>query len=118
MTVVPKDLKGVSAYEFCALRPQRLDTEHGQEIRRLLMRPAPLTARSTRAAVAKVAVGISAGVAIRPVDESVSFPAASLILVGTGCIEKTPVVRGPLSVVSGPWLLARSAVHSGSAAGY
>jgi hypothetical protein len=68
MTVVPKDLKGISAYEFCALGFQRFDTEHGQKIRRLLMCPAPLTARSTRAAVAEEAVGVSAGVAIRPVD--------------------------------------------------
>jgi hypothetical protein len=28
MTVVPKDLQGVSSYQFCALRFQRFDAEH------------------------------------------------------------------------------------------
>jgi hypothetical protein len=44
MTIVPKDLEGISSYQFCALRFQRFDAEHRQKIRWLLMRPASLTA--------------------------------------------------------------------------
>jgi hypothetical protein len=44
MAIVPKDLQGISSYQFCALRFQRFDTEHGQKIRWLSMRPPSLTA--------------------------------------------------------------------------
>jgi hypothetical protein len=44
MTIVPKDLQGISSYQLCALRLQRFDTEHGQKTRWLLMRPGSLTA--------------------------------------------------------------------------
>ena len=44
MAIVPKDLQGISSYQFCALRFQWFDTEHGQKIRWLSMRLAPLTA--------------------------------------------------------------------------
>jgi hypothetical protein len=32
MAIVPKDLQGISPYQFCALGFQRLDTEHGEKI--------------------------------------------------------------------------------------
>jgi hypothetical protein len=44
MTIVPKDLQGIPSYKVCALRFQRFDTEPGQKIRWLPMRPASLTA--------------------------------------------------------------------------
>ena len=68
MPIVPKDLEGVSSHQFCALRFQRFNAEHGEKIRWLSMRPATLIASGARAAVAKLAVRINAGVAIRPED--------------------------------------------------
>jgi len=124
MTIVPEYLKGIPAYEFCALGFQRLDTEHGQKIPWLLMCPASLTARSTWAAVAKVAVGVSAGVAIRPGDGQRVVPGLQFDFsrqLGHRKNDRCPwsvvrgqwsVVRCPLSVVSGPWSVACAPVRA------
>jgi hypothetical protein len=44
MTIAPKDLKGVSSYQFGALRSQRFDAEQGQKTRCLSMRAASFAA--------------------------------------------------------------------------
>jgi hypothetical protein len=44
MTIVPKDLQGISSYQVGALRLQHFDTEQRQKIRWLSLRPPSLTA--------------------------------------------------------------------------
>jgi hypothetical protein len=68
MTVVPIDLHSISSYEFCAVRFQRFDTQQRQKARWLPSRLASLAASSAGAVVAKIAVRINAGMAIRPQD--------------------------------------------------
>jgi hypothetical protein len=63
--IIPVDLHGVAAHQFCAFRFERLDSQHGKWAGRLLGQSGSPASRAG-ALVPQVAVRVGAGVAIRP----------------------------------------------------